>query len=102
METQAHMLLEQPSVSLFKSLQDISFPLRHQNSSRAITKGCLILATHLCVIPHSPKREKDEKKNRIIITGMGLVSVFGNDINVFERLLAGEIGISLIDGFDIS
>ena len=33
---------------------------------------------------------------------MGLVFVFGSDINVFERPLAREIGISLIDGFDIS
>ncbi|XP_058100491.1 3-oxoacyl-[acyl-carrier-protein] synthase I, chloroplastic-like [Magnolia sinica] len=50
----------------------------------------------------APKREKDPKK-RIVITGMGLVSVFGNDINTFyDKLLEGESGISLIDTFDAS
>ncbi|KAF9601059.1 hypothetical protein IFM89_015985 [Coptis chinensis] len=50
----------------------------------------------------APKREKDPKK-RVVITGMGLVSVFGNDVTTFyDRLLAGESGISLIDRFDAS
>ncbi|XP_059667250.1 3-oxoacyl-[acyl-carrier-protein] synthase I, chloroplastic-like [Cornus florida] len=47
-----------------------------------------------------PKRQKDPKK-RIVITGMGLVSVFGNDVDTFyHKLLKGESGISLIDKFD--
>lgn len=34
---------------------------------------------------------------------MGLVSVFGNDVNAYyEKLLAGESGITLIDRFDAS
>ncbi|OWM72145.1 hypothetical protein CDL15_Pgr018028 [Punica granatum] len=50
----------------------------------------------------APKREKDPKK-RVVITGMGLVSVFGNDIGTFyNKLLEGESGISLIDRFDAS
>ncbi|KAK9093628.1 hypothetical protein Syun_028539 [Stephania yunnanensis] len=50
----------------------------------------------------SPQREKDPKK-RVVITGMGLVSVFGNDVDTYyERLLSGESGISLIDRFDAS
>lgn len=50
----------------------------------------------------APKREKDPKK-RVVITGMGLVSVFGNDIDTFyNKLLEGESGISLIDRFDAS
>lgn len=50
----------------------------------------------------APKREKDPKK-RVVITGMGLVSVFGNDVDAYyEKLLAGESGISLIDRFDAS
>ncbi|KAI3873176.1 hypothetical protein MKX03_002422 [Papaver bracteatum] len=53
-------------------------------------------------IPTAPKREKDPKK-RIVITGMGVVSVHGNDVDTFySRLLAGESGISLIDRFDTS
>ncbi|KAI8029400.1 hypothetical protein LOK49_LG01G01739 [Camellia lanceoleosa] len=50
----------------------------------------------------APKREKDPKK-QIVITGMGLVSVLGNDVDSFyDKLLNGESGISLIDKFDAS
>ncbi|KAG2283092.1 hypothetical protein Bca52824_054312 [Brassica carinata] len=50
----------------------------------------------------APKRETYPKK-RVVITGMGLVSVFGNDIDAYyEKLLSGESGISLIDRFDTS
>ncbi|KAH7658049.1 3-oxoacyl-[acyl-carrier-protein] synthase II protein [Dioscorea alata] len=50
----------------------------------------------------APKREIDPKK-RIVVTGMGLVSVFGNDIDLFyDKLLGGQSGISLIDRFDAS
>ncbi|XP_058203622.1 3-oxoacyl-[acyl-carrier-protein] synthase I, chloroplastic-like [Rhododendron vialii] len=48
----------------------------------------------------APKRETDPKK-RIVITGMGIVSVFGNDIDTFyNKLLEGESGITPIDRFD--
>ncbi|KAJ6946042.1 3-oxoacyl-[acyl-carrier-protein] synthase I, partial [Populus alba x Populus x berolinensis] len=50
----------------------------------------------------APEREKDPKK-RAVITGMGLVSVFGSGIDTFyDKLLEGESGISLIDRFDAS
>lgn len=50
----------------------------------------------------APKRETDPKK-RVVITGMGLVSVFGNDVNTFyDKLLEGTSGIDIIDRFDIS
>ncbi|CAH1440736.1 unnamed protein product [Lactuca virosa] len=59
-----------------------------------------LLSNHASVT--APKREKDPKK-RVVITGMGLVSVFGNDVDTYyDRLLAGESGISLIDRFDTS
>ncbi|GJT21333.1 3-oxoacyl-[acyl-carrier-protein] synthase I, chloroplastic-like protein [Tanacetum coccineum] len=49
-----------------------------------------------------PKRETNAKK-RVVITGMGVVSVFGNDVNTYyEKLLEGQSGISLIDKFDAS
>lgn len=39
-------------------------------------------------------------KKRIVITGMGLVSCHGNDVEQFyDRLLAGESGVKLIDQF---
>jgi 3-oxoacyl-[acyl-carrier-protein] synthase II len=50
----------------------------------------------------APCRETDPKK-RIVITGMGLVSVFGNDVDKFyDKLLEGESGIGPIDRFDAS
>ncbi|XP_024964055.1 3-oxoacyl-[acyl-carrier-protein] synthase I, chloroplastic-like [Cynara cardunculus var. scolymus] len=50
----------------------------------------------------SLKREKDPKK-RVVVTGMGLVSVFGNNVDTYyDSLLAGENGITLIDKFDAS
>ncbi|XP_042478207.1 3-oxoacyl-[acyl-carrier-protein] synthase I, chloroplastic-like [Macadamia integrifolia] len=50
----------------------------------------------------TPQREKDPKK-RVVITGMGVVSVFGNDVDVFyDRLLSGESGIGHIERFDAS
>lgn len=39
-------------------------------------------------------------KKRIVVTGMGLVSCFGNDVDEFyEKLLAGTSGIRTIDHF---
>ncbi|OIW21751.1 hypothetical protein TanjilG_09173 [Lupinus angustifolius] len=50
----------------------------------------------------APQREKDPKK-RVVVTGMGLASVFGNNVDeYYEKLLSGESGISLIDRFDAS
>ena len=54
------------------------------------------------MVASAPKREKDAKK-RVVITGMGLVSVFGNDVDAYyEKLLEGQSGITLIDRFDAS
>ncbi|KAJ1691548.1 hypothetical protein LUZ63_015703 [Rhynchospora breviuscula] len=67
-------------------------PLRHRlhRVSAASTT-----VTALC-------RETDPKK-RVVITGMGIVSVFGNDVNKFyNKLLEGENGIDMIDRFDVS
>uniref|UniRef100_A0A0D9W5I2 3-oxoacyl-[acyl-carrier-protein] synthase n=1 Tax=Leersia perrieri TaxID=77586 RepID=A0A0D9W5I2_9ORYZ len=48
----------------------------------------------------APRRETDPRK-RVVITGMGLVSVFGNEAGAFyDRLLAGESGVGAIDRFD--
>ncbi len=41
-----------------------------------------------------------EKKKRVVITGMGLVSCFGSDVDHFYRcLLEGKSGIRPIEGF---
>ena len=45
-------------------------------------------------------RETDPKK-RVVITGMGLVSCFGNDYDKFyDKLLDGTSGVKMIDRFD--
>ncbi|GAB2296903.1 3-oxoacyl-[acyl-carrier-protein] synthase I, chloroplastic [Dionaea muscipula] len=70
-------------------------PLRRQ--CRRIS---LISAAHSTV--SAPQRETDPKK-RVVITGMGVVSVFGNKVDAYyEKLLAGESGIGPIDRFDAS
>lgn len=41
------------------------------------------------------------KKNRVVVTGMGVVSCFGSDVDTFyQQLLEGKSGISSIDEFD--
>jgi 3-oxoacyl-[acyl-carrier-protein] synthase II len=48
----------------------------------------------------APQRETDPRR-RVVITGMGLASVFGNEVDAFfDRLLAGESGVGPIDRFD--
>jgi 3-oxoacyl-[acyl-carrier-protein] synthase II len=43
------------------------------------------------------------KKRRVVVTGLGVVSCHGNDVNhFFECLLQGKSGITPIQGFDCS
>lgn len=52
--------------------------------------------------PRAVAREQDPSQ-RIVITGQGVASVFGNDPAAFyDALLAGRSGVSLIDRFDAS
>lgn len=54
------------------------------------------------VVRAKVQRETDPKK-RIVITGEGVCSVFGNDTKGFyDKLLDGTSGISLIERFDAS
>ncbi len=40
------------------------------------------------------------RKKRVVVTGMGLVSCFGMDVELFyDKLLAGESGVGLLDVF---
>ena len=48
-------------------------------------------------------RARPTPKKRIVITGMGLCSVFGNDYTSFyDKLLEGTSGVAPIDRFDTS
>src|ERR1700722_15785703 len=50
--------------------------------------------------PHLSIPESFMNKKRVVVTGMGLVSCFGSDIDEFyNRLLAGESGIVPIEEF---
>jgi 3-oxoacyl-[acyl-carrier-protein] synthase II len=43
------------------------------------------------------------KRRQVVVTGMGVVSCFGNDLNHFyDQLLAGRSGVGPITGFDCS
>ena len=78
-----------------------SDPLRKKSPSLSSTatrskRASFIKASAL------PQREKDPKK-RVVVTGMGLVSVFGTDPDVFyDKLLEGVSGVGPIDRFDAS
>lgn len=44
-----------------------------------------------------------KQKRRVVVTGIGLVSCFGNDVDHFyDKLLAGESGVTPIERLDVS
>ncbi|KAL7617979.1 hypothetical protein Lser_V15G03562 [Lactuca serriola] len=96
METQTLLRLTSHSLSPFpKHTSHIKSPPLTTTKRHTVILASNIFAT-------SPKREKDAKK-RVVITGMGLVSVYGNDVDTYyQKLLAGENGIKLIDKFNTS
>lgn len=63
----------------------------------------LFLFCAVSVTTQAVKRDPKDPKNRVVITGMGVCSVFGNDPEVFyENLLGGVSGIDHITRFDAS
>ncbi|CAI8583981.1 unnamed protein product [Vicia faba] len=80
-------------------------PLRRKSPN--VAGGAKLASKRVSVVAAAatsaaPQRQKDPKK-RVVITGMGLASVFGNDVDgYYEKLLAGESGITSIDRFDAS
>ncbi|KAL5991668.1 3-oxoacyl-[acyl-carrier-protein] synthase I, chloroplastic [Asimina triloba] len=94
----AMQTLQSPSLRL-SPLESLSLPKR--GTARRVRSGAFVRRV-VSASASAPKRETDPKK-RVVLTGMGLVSVFGNDVDVYyDRLLAGESGIGLIDRFDAS
>ncbi|CAN0853914.1 3-oxoacyl-[acyl-carrier-protein] synthase I, chloroplastic [Linum grandiflorum] len=100
---QALQSLHSPSLRPLHRNQPTN-PTRPTFSRRRTTTPSIIITAAAAnnVTVASPKRETDPKK-RVVITGIGLVSVFGNDVDAYyDKLLAGESGITLIDRFDAS
>lgn len=65
----------------------------HSSTKRSSRRGSVVVRA---------AAEKDPKK-RIVITGMGVVSCFGNDVDKFyDSLLEGKSGVGPIDRFDAS
>ena len=65
-------------------------------------RGRTASKTRVKVVVTAMARETDPKK-RVVVTGMGLVSCFGNDYEKFyDKLLAGTSGVGMIDRFDTS
>ncbi|PWA74649.1 3-oxoacyl-[acyl-carrier-protein] synthase I, chloroplastic [Artemisia annua] len=100
MESQVHIRLQSPLAFPLNSPYNKSLSLVVKSSSHTITRRCRIFA---CLPSATASKRQNDAKKRVVITGMGLVSVFGNDVDTFyERLLAGESGITQIDRFDVS
>ncbi|KAM0059887.1 putative beta-ketoacyl synthase, thiolase, beta-ketoacyl synthase, active [Helianthus debilis subsp. tardiflorus] len=90
------------SALVFKSKDSVNNGVSLLQCNRSKASKSLPIKAMAALNISSPKRETDPKK-RVVITGMGVVSVFGNDVNTFyEKLLEGQSGITLIDKFDAS
>ncbi|XP_071699410.1 3-oxoacyl-[acyl-carrier-protein] synthase I, chloroplastic-like [Rutidosis leptorrhynchoides] len=77
-----------------------SMPVSIKSRQHSNSKRCRVLAFNAPLT--APTREKDAKK-RVVITGMGVISLLGNNVDTFyERLLDGENRVALIDKFDAS
>jgi len=56
---------------------------------------------HVLAAVNSSSNQQDEPIRRVVVTGMGLVSPLGHEVDTFyNALLAGQSGISRIEGFD--
>ncbi|GLU06018.1 hypothetical protein SLE2022_230850 [Rubroshorea leprosula] len=95
------LLLAGPSLPRYTGLKPVD-SINLVSSATKPTSKCRTIRAMASPTVSAPKREEDPKK-RIVITGMGLVSVFGSDIDTFyNKLLEGESGINLFDRFDAS
>ncbi|MQL98197.1 hypothetical protein Taro_030902 [Colocasia esculenta] len=96
--------LQRPSVVHIPETEGLRLPRRASAAPcpRLPRPGRRARSSVRAAVAQPPRRETDPKK-RVVVTGMGLVSVFGNDVDAFyERLLQGESGVGPIDNFDAS
>ncbi|XP_071688184.1 3-oxoacyl-[acyl-carrier-protein] synthase I, chloroplastic-like [Rutidosis leptorrhynchoides] len=98
MEAQALLQFKPLLVSTQRKIK--SLPINFKLPPCANTKNRRVLAFNASLT--APTREKDSKK-RVVVTGMGVISLLGNNVDTFyERLLNGENRVTFIDRFDAS
>jgi 3-oxoacyl-[acyl-carrier-protein] synthase II len=74
-----------------------AFPRRRARLGR----GPAAAAVRAAAAASTATQRETDPRRRVVITGMGLASVFGNEVDAFfDRLLAGESGVGTIDRFD--
>lgn len=85
----------------------------HSSAADLLAKPCFS-GRPLAAKPNAPRRARagavktsalhsTDPKKRVVITGMGIASCFGNDVDkYYDSLLAGTNGVGLITRFDAS
>uniref|UniRef100_A0A7S1ETK1 3-oxoacyl-[acyl-carrier-protein] synthase I, chloroplastic n=1 Tax=Timspurckia oligopyrenoides TaxID=708627 RepID=A0A7S1ETK1_9RHOD len=72
-----------------------------QNRQRSLIKNGSRSTSHVLSMGLTRKDGKGNEKKRIVVTGMGVVSCFGSDVDVFyDKLLAGTSGVREVEAFD--
>ncbi|KAL9224195.1 hypothetical protein vseg_000257 [Gypsophila vaccaria] len=74
---------------------------KHRRSNRASQSGRVMAVAVEPSVEITTKKKPVTKQRRVVVTGMGVVSPLGHDIDVFyNNLLEGVSGISEIEAFD--
>ncbi|CAK9328158.1 unnamed protein product [Citrullus colocynthis] len=82
-----------------------SLPLnrRHRRANRASRSGETVAIAVQPAEDVGSKKKHHTKQRRVVVTGMGVVTPLGHDLDVFyKNLLEGVSGISEIEAFDCS
>lgn len=71
------------------------------NCSRYTTRAATRRAGRRCVVVAAAGGRETDPKKRVVITGMGVASAFGNDVGTYyDSLLAGKSAVGPIERFD--
>ncbi|XP_022932787.1 3-oxoacyl-[acyl-carrier-protein] synthase II, chloroplastic-like [Cucurbita moschata] len=76
---------------------------RHRRANRALRSGETVAIAVQPAEDVRTKKKHHTKQRRVVVTGMGVVTPLGHDLDVFyNNLLEGVSGISEIEAFDCS
>ncbi|KAK9697314.1 hypothetical protein RND81_08G029400 [Saponaria officinalis] len=77
------------------------FGSKHRRSNRALHSGRVMAVAVEPSVEVTTKKKPVTKQRRVVVTGMGVVSPLGHEIDIFyNNLLEGVSGISEIEAFD--